>query len=276
MADIIIDRNGEPRMLGCLLPPPGFVCAFPVFEDAVQTLTEAMILDIARSGTADGRTRFDNTFIRNQKQRGSCNGFAAAGALTRARVRRGLERVTLSGAYIYSRINGGRDQGSALDDGMKEVQQYGACTEELVGWDQVFRNQYDTAKADAEASRFRAFECYQTKTMLGLFTAVALGWDVVVAVHVGSHFETLNSEGVPKVDHGPGNHAVGADGLICVSGNKPALTNFNSWGLTFGREGRMCLTWDNLAESSNNHAFYAYRSTTDDPQGNNPPTPVTP
>lgn len=268
--DIHVDCTGELRRLGCLLPPDGFVSAFPVFEDAVPQLSEADILEIARSGVMDGRKRFDKSFVKNQRSHGSCNGFAGAMALTRARIRRGLPRVDLSGAYMYSLINGGQDRGSALDDGMKVLER-GVCTEETVGWDSVFRTQYDTAKADAEAKRFRGFECYQTRTRLGVFTAAALGFDLVIAVHVGRNFDQLDSEGRHGVDRGPGNHAVLADGITCVGGNKPALTDTNSWATTWGHEGRMLSTWEALEETTRYHAFYAIRSTGDDPSGNNPP-----
>lgn len=269
--DIHVDQTGMLRRLGTLTPPKGFVSAFPVFEDSVQTLSDADLLEIARSGIADGRKRFDSSFIKNQRSHGSCNGFAGAGALTRARVRRGLKRVDLSGAYLYSLINGGSDNGSALEDGMKVMQSKGIASEALVGWDAIYPNRQNKPAADAEALRYQGFECYATRTLPGTFTAVALGFDIVVAVHVGSHFEDVDTEGVPGRANGPGNHAVGADGLTCVHGNQLALTNFNSWDVVYGQQGRMCLTQDHLAQPISNHTFYAIRSTEDDPNAVNPP-----
>lgn len=269
--DIHVDQTGMLRRLGTLTPQPGFVSAFPVFEDAVKTLSEPELLDIARSGIADGRNRFDSSYIKNQRSHGSCNGFAGALALTRARVRRGLKRVDLSGAYLYSLINGGSDNGSMLEDGMRVMQSKGIASEMLVGWDAIYPNRYNRASADAEALRYQGFECYATRTILGTFTAAALGFDLVVAVHVGSNFERVDSEGVPGRSSGPGNHAVGADGLTCVQGSRLALTNFNSWDVVYGQEGRMCLTQDHLAQTIQNHTFYAIRSTDDDPDATNPP-----
>lgn len=268
-ANIVTDDTGAVRTLGCLLPPSGFVSAFPAFEDAVKPLSDAEIRDVAKSGDADGRKRFDSSWIQDQKSHGSCNGFAGAMALSRARVRRGLDRVILSGAYLYSLINGGRDQGSMLDDGMREMQARGIATQETVGWDAIYPSRYDRAKADAEAARFKGFECYAVKTPAGLFSAAAMNFDLVVAVHVASRFMRVDSDGVAGVDRGPGNHAVGADGLVWVNG--PTLTGFNSWNRSYGVDGRMLLTWDHFAGTLGNHVFYAIRSTGDDPQGSNPP-----
>ena len=269
-SELIVDGAGEPRRLGCLLPPAGFVSALPAFEDRVPLLKDTEIQDIAKSGVMDGRKKFDPSFIKDQKSHGSCNGFAGAMALTRARIRRGLDRVDLSGAYLYSLINGGRDQGSMLDDGMQAIQERGVATADTVGWDAIYPSRYDRAKADAEAKRFRGFECYAVKTPAGLFSAAALGFDLVVAVHVGNRFMKVDSEGVAGVDNGPGNHAVGADGIVWAKGG-PHLTGFNSWNRTYGADGRMLMGWDHFAQPFEHHVFYAIRSTGDDAGGTNPP-----
>ena len=267
----IVDGAGEIRKLGCLLPPAGFVSSFPVFEDAVPQLSDLEVEDIAKSGVMDGRKKFDSTWIADQKSHGSCNGWAGAMALSRARVRRGLERVMLSGSYLYSLINGGSDNGSMLEDGMKTMQSRGIATAATVGWDQIYPSQYDRAKADAEAARFKGFECYAVKTKQGLFSAAALGFDVVVAVHVGNRFMNVDANGVAGADSGPGNHAVGADGIIWIGG-RPYLTGFNSWNLSYGAQGRMNMGWEHFEQPFGYHVFYAIRSTGDDPSGHNPPS----
>lgn len=268
--DYQVDATGELRRMGCLLPPAGFVSSFPAFEDKIPLLEDADIKRIAQSGDADGRNKFDVTWIQDQRSHGSCNGFAGAMALSRARVRRGLERVTLSGAYLYSLINGGQDRGSALEDGMRALAERGCATLATVGWDAVFPSQYDRAKADAEAARFRAFECYAVKSLQGLWSALALGFDCVVAVHAGSNFMRVNSQGVAGVDNGPGNHAVLCDGLTWEGGELVG-TGANSWNVNYGVNGRMGLRAAHFAQTFSRHVFFALRSTSDDPNGNNPP-----
>lgn len=271
--EMVVDPTGELRRLGCLLPPAGFVCTFPVFEDAVPLLSDTQIEDIAKSGSADGRAKFDASWIQDQKSHGSCNGFAAAMALSRARVRRGLDKVILSGAYLYSLMNRGRDQGSTLDDGMKLLQERGCATAATVGWDAIYPSRYDRAKADAEAARFKGFECYQARTRQGLFSGLALGFDAVVAVHAGNRFMRVDAEGVAGVDGGPGNHAVLADGIYWTARGVTA-TGANSWNTTYGANGRMGLTWDHFAQTTQYHPFFLIRSTGDDPSGTNPPAAV--
>lgn len=270
-APIINDDQGFQRKLGCLPNVPGFTSTFKTYESSGPMFSMNDLVKLAQYNDTKGRSKFDPSWIMDQKSHGSCNGFAAAGALSRSRVRRGLEKVLLSGAYAYSLMNGGRDQGSTLEDGMRVVQERGIATLQTVPWDAIYPSRYNRAIADAEAARFKAFECYQVNTELELFSAVAAGFDVVVAVHVGGSFQRLNSDGIAGVDRGAGNHSVGGDGYAEIKG-RLVLDMFNSWNTSFGDQGRCYLTWDgHLAQTVQYHRFYAYRSTTDDPQGNNPP-----
>lgn len=257
-----ITAGGKLRRLGCLVPDPGFVSSLPVFGDHVEPLDNPTLKRIAQSQTSVGRTLFDRSFIKNQGSHGSCNGFAAASALTRARIRRGLKRVDLSGAYLYSLINGGRDQGSMLDDGMRALQSRGCATEATVKWNQIYPSKYDRTKANREAARHKAFECYQVRTGAELWTALALGWDVVVAVHAGRNFDRIDGNGVAGVDRGNGNHAVMADGLL-FAGGEIVADGVNSWGTGWGDRGRMLLRWSHFQQTIGIHSFYAIRSTTD-------------
>lgn len=259
---IIDDANGEPRKLGTLVPPAR-VSAFAVFEDTIPVFTEDELIAIAKSGDADGRKKFDPSYIADQKSHGSCNGYAGARALTRARVRRGLAPVMLSGAYLYSLINGGSDNGSMLEDGMQAVVKNGVASEATVNWNQIYPNQYDRAKANAEAEKYKGWESYAVKTQAGLFTAAAKDFDLVVAVDVDNSFMQLNANGFPGSGRGMGNHAVGADGLT-YSGGELALTAFNSWNTSYGADGRMLLSWaKHFTRTFTAHVFYAIRSTLD-------------
>lgn len=254
--------------------PTSLSTSFPAYETSGSMLPRADVEAVAKAGTARGRDRFDKTFIKSQGKHGSCQGFASALALTRARVRRGQERVDLSGAFAYSLVNGGRDNGSMLEDGLRVSESVGYATEATVPWDAIYPSRYDRAKAMAEAARFRGFEVYSVRTELALLSALASGFDCVVAVHADNAFMKLDARGVAGYANGPGNHAVGADGLSWDG--EVLVDSFNSWGLSYGREGRMYLTWDHhLTQTNKYHNFYAMRSTLDDPQGNNPP-PVTP
>jgi hypothetical protein len=267
----IIKADGLEYFTGMLTPPAGLVCFAPLFEDRVPTLTKTEIEDIAKGGSADGRNLFPRReWVTDQKSHGSCNGFAGAGALTAARVRRGLEKVVLSGAYLYSLINRGRDQGSLLNEGMKALQENGCATADTVPWNAIYPRQ-QRPEAVAEARRFKAFECYKVGTEIGLWSALALGFDCVVAVHAGNNFMRLDANEVAGGDRGPGNHAVRADGIAWANG-VPAATHIGSWNVGYGKDGGSLLTWDrHFKNTFGQHDFYAVRSTSDDPNGDNPP-----
>jgi hypothetical protein len=260
--------DGTPVGTG-LQVPTSLATAFPLYEDVGPMLSAAQIETIAKSGKAKGRTRFDPSFIKNQRTHGSCQGFASAAAATRARISRGLERVDLSGAYAYSLVNGGRDNGSLLEDGMRACQA-GYATEATVGWDAIYPSRYDVAKAKAEAARFKMTEVYAARTEQALFSGLALGFAAVVAVHADNGFMRLDGRGVAGGGQGPGNHAVGADGLWWDG--ELIADGFNSWDVTYGDDGRMGLTWRrHFSNTASYHLYYLIRDTTDDPQGDNPP-----
>lgn len=245
--------------------PVSTATAFPLYEDAGPMFTREQVEEVAKSGRQKGRDKFDASYIKNQRDHGSCQGFASAAALTRARVRRGEDRVDLSGAYAYSLVNGGRDRGSLLEDGMVVCADKGYATEATVGWNQIYPHQYDRAKADAEAARFRGFEVYAVRSELGLFSALAAGFDCVVAVHADNGFMRLDSRGVAQGGQGPGNHAVSCDGLWWD--RELIADGYNSWDRSYGDQGRMGLTWNqHFANTNRHHVYYAIRSTSDDTQ----------
>jgi len=258
--------------LGCLAPPAGFVSSIPVFGETVETLDRRTLERLAKSPVATGRTIFSSDMIINQGRYGSCNGCAGAMALTRARIRRGLSRVDLSGSYLYSLINGGRDNGSTLDDGMRAIQERGVARAETVPLTKIYRSQYDTAAADREARRYRAFECYRCATIDELWTALALGWDCVVVVQAGNNFGNLDRNGIAGFSRGRGNHAVSGDGLLWAGG-EIVTDSYNSWGTGFGERGRMLLAERHFEQTIDVHSFYAIRSATDSGD-EQPPRPV--
>lgn len=267
----IIQDNGFDYFTGMLPLPVGHVCFAPLFEDRIPLLTKSEIEDIAKGGAADGRNLFPRReWVMDQKSHGSCNGFAGAGALSAARVRRGnnIEKILLSGAYLYSLINRGQDNGSLLNEGMKALQESGCATADTVPWDHIYPRQQRPEAAN-EAKRFKAFECYKVGSQDGLWSALALGFDCVVAVHAGNNFMRLDGNGVAGVDRGPGNHAVRADGIAWVG--EPAATHIGSWNVSYGKDGGSLLTWKSFAQTFGNHDFYAVRSTSDDPDAVNPP-----
>jgi len=270
MSNTEITLGKRVRQLGCLKPPTGFVSSIPVFKDHVEPLDKAWLERMAKDPVSVGRTIFGTDYIKSQVGN-SCNGVAGAMALTRSRVRRGLKRVDLSGGYLYSLINGNRDNGSMLDAGMKVIQDKGIAPVDLVPLDRLFRKQYDTSAADRAAKKYMAYECYRCEEIEDLWTALALGWDCVVVVHVGNGFERFDSNGLAGYSRGQGNHAVGAQGILWAGGEIVADA-YNSWGKAWGNRGHMLLSKRHFEQTIGVHSFYAIRSASDG--DDSPPKPI--
>lgn len=266
----IIDGAGIVRKLGAIEPPPGLKSAFPLFEDAVPLLTDDEIRDLFANGPKSGRVYFDDSWIADQGQFGSCNGWASAKALEAARERKGLPRVKLSGSSVYARINGGRDNGSIPEEAVAAMQTYGVVPEGPSRVDEIYMSQYSAADWQ-EALRYRAGECYVTRSRQAFLSGIALGFDGVVAVHAGNRYMNVDADGVAGSDSGRGNHAVRIDGGK-VLGSRILLDQPGSWNLGYGIRGRAYLEWErHLAQTSQAFAFYLIRSAADDPSGTAPP-----
>lgn len=267
----LVENSAGTFKLGLLLPDyiPNIA---PKFSENVELFNESQLKNVLSDSNRTIRRRFFGpNWIKDQNGRGACNGYAGAGALERARVLKGLTHIKLSGDGLYAAINGGRDQGSMLDDGMDWMMQYGIPPESLVPQHEYLKNRIP-AEAYEQGKRFKGFECYSVDTEPELLTGLAIGFVGVVATHVSGSYSSLDADGVSKGGNGPGNHAVGVDDLkYSTRTGKFLVDKFNSWSTRWGDNGRCYLNWDkHLATSVRYHRFYLIRSTSDDPEGDNP------
>lgn len=257
--DDIFDPNDNIiRKLGLLLPDPTYVCSFPVYEDLVPSYSDSDVKDLLTDpNRVKSRTLFDDHWVvqGNQQQHGSCNGWAGASSLSKARFFSGIkDGLVLSGSYVYSWINNGQDNGSALDRGMAELMAHGAPPASLCDANQIYRNQ--TSQFDSQAVLHEGLQCYAVKTQAGFNTAVARQDPVVVAVQVGNAFMNYKTGLIPVVK-GPGNHACHVDDAR-VDTNGTIIYDFvNNWGLSWGTRGRGECTWNIFAQPFGVHQFYA-------------------
>lgn len=272
----VIDFGGEERKLGCLVPT-SFPTGFPTFADTFKN--EMLTLDQIRTTLAGKasmwgrRGRFaGKTYVRNQRNFGSCNGFSTAAMLSRIRELRGEPYVCLSGADAYSQMNGGRDNGSALADGIKVVEAGGIAPEDLVPWDHIYTSQI-SAEAKAARARFKGFTTYAVDSEEELATALVLGRCAVVAVHADNAFMSQDGNGVNRMGSGPGNHSVGVQDLRVRADGTLNYDMLNSWDVTFCDGGYTWLTWGrHFRETVKYHRFWVLVSSTDDPaDGSTPP-----
>jgi hypothetical protein len=267
MQSIIV--NGYERKLGLTKPSKTSVMA--AYEKAGPMYSrEAIIEAVTDSQWVKAASVFGDAWVKDQDGIGACAGYAAASALERARARRGLEYVELSGDAIYASCNGGRDQGAALEACMVWLRDNGIPPASEVPRHEYRKNRIPAA-AFAEGLRFRGFECFALKAEIEMASAIAAGYSVVIAVHAGNG--GLSADSLIQWSNGVGNHSVCCDD-IRYRNNKFEFQIPNSWGLKWGDRGRGWLRWaDHLSNPVKNHMFYAIRSTTDDPKGDNPPAP---
>jgi hypothetical protein len=208
-------------------------------------------------------------WTRSQGAVGSCAGYAAAWALARARVSAGHAFVPLSGESVYSQVNGGRDRGSALAHCIKAIVDVGVAPEGLNMAGKFYTERTLPEAAKAERHRFKAAEWHEVSSELELAIAIAAGYTVGVAIHVGRNWGRMNGDMLVP-DRGPGNHAVLVDD-VRFAGNKPQFHMVNSHGLRWGHEGCAWTDWSHYSPTIRNHVFYAIRSVHADPLADNPP-----
>lgn len=208
------------------------------------------------------RQLFTDRWILSQGNRGSCNGYACAGSLSRIVYLSGLPEVHLSGEYVYAHINGGLDRGSTLDDGMKFLMQNGACRKELVPHETYLLNRI-SKEAEADAKNYIAHECLEAKTEIELADGLSNGFIAVVAVQASQSYSRLDSKGICGESNGVGNHSVSVDDCI-FDGTQFLFDQPNSWGLSWGDRGRGYLTWNrHLRKTVQYHQFFLIRGVSD-------------
>ncbi len=260
---------GEYRKLG--LTETSTTTVMASYQSSGPMFTREQILEaITDSSWVKAAETFGDAWIKDQDGVGACAGYAAASAMERARARRGLVYVELSGDAIYAAVNGGRDQGSGLENNMVWLRDHGIPPAELVPRHE-FRKNKIPVQAYEEGKRFKGYECFAIRSELELASSIAAGFSSVIAVHAGNG--GLSSDDLIQWSNGVGNHSVCCDDLR-YRNNTIEFQIPNSWGLKWGDRGRGWLRWaSHLSNPAKNHMFYAIRSTIDDSKSDNPPAP---
>lgn len=261
-----------------LLLPDAFPAEGPKFADAFRPSMLTADEVRARLAPLGGKSLWGRRekwagrkYISYQRTTSACNGHAVANMTSKARELRGEPYVLLSGADAYSQMNGGRDQGSTLADGVK-VCESGIATDATVPWNLIYARQIPAA-AREERLRFKGFTTYAVDDEDELATAMLLGRVAVIAVHVANSFYQVDGDGVNRGVNGVGNHSVGSQDIKMLSDGTLCFDMPNSWDITWGDGGHTWLTWKKqLQMTVKYHRFFVVVSTTDDPgDGSTPP-----
>ncbi len=214
--------------------------------------------------------------IYDQGRRSSCNAYMIKAMIERLIFRQTGKRVSISAEWIYARINGGRDQGSHLDDGMVETTDHGG-PRDIVDGDRVIPyqmykltdlNMEQKRWAKQDAANYRFHECYQVskgveRAWHQMVSGVAGGGVAGLAVHVGRNY--MNSQKFAGVDRGPGNHAVPGTDVIMLTDKPRSVADFallspQSWGPRFADRGWTLLTIKSIERTLRYHGHYIART----------------
>jgi hypothetical protein len=241
----IVDSLGEVRVLGTLPTPRGI--SLPMWADSNDILPE--------SDWREFELVLPEIKIKDQDQRGACNGHAAATSLEIARWIAGYEHVDLSAWLIYADLCGGVDQGSSIGEALKLLQEQGTCTDVRVPW-RTINPRAIGPDARAECTRFRIEIGKMQSDFAQLMTSTQLRRPGNFSIFVGYRFNELDADGCPPAVRGMGNHAV-TYGL----GAKKSPTHGwlikcqNSWTAGWGKGGYF---WIHEGHLKNQAFFEAY------------------
>jgi len=217
----------------------------PISEEEYDALPKDETYD--QIVTAPAKVDLSGKFAHpgDQGRQGSCVAWATAYALKTY-----LEKVDFgwdqnqpehkfSPAYVYNQINGGKDQGAQISDGMKLIVNQGVCSLKTMPYsDKDFKKQPNAAQKK-EAAKYKSknwgtLKAGDVKQMKGKLAANAA---IVVGIPVHPDFMNINNKNqIYDNDSGElkGYHA------ICFVGyddSKKAFKFINSWGANWGLNG---------------------------------------
>lgn len=221
---------------------------------------------ISDSRRANRRKVFDSTWTKNQSYRSACCGYAYALTLEKVEFMAGLPRRKLSGDYIYSLINDGRDNGAGLEEGAIATETKGISEEQYVKYLE-YRFSQMSQEARENAKEHMGFEWFRADTKLGLASGLASGFFGVIATHYTDRMKQLDSRGVSARSLGVGNHAENVEDVEIV-GDDFIFWLHNSHSNSMGLNGHHAVTWeDHLIESNKYHSFTLFRACRGPTQG---------
>lgn len=249
-------------------------------ESSIQDLAQQAAANAARiegrsvtKAMADAVPEIDRVLsevpIIDQSQEGACLPHAFASAMMLAKAEAGDAFLDLDPWFLYSLINGGVDQGSAAGDAVQALMQVGICPRGIVPYGTIAPAGYSNAAVIA-AQKCKLRTAIEIKGYEQALTAILYGWSVAFDVRAGNLF-VPDSNGVCRFLPGPTNHEVlaceqikGFNGVYCIGGR-------NSWGTSWGLNGRTYWQPRHLDRSD---TAYAIKLVSGDPTADPLPSPL--
>ncbi|HEY1191903.1 MAG TPA: C1 family peptidase [Gemmata sp.] len=188
--------------------------------------------------------------VHDQDGIGQCASSSACTVLEACRAQAGLPYVYMSAGDLYSRVNGGRDNGSMPEDNLAELLNNGVAPASAVPYIWNGRKYTDSATVTSrKPNRFAA--AYICDSFDALASALQQGYICQIAVWWYDNFTPDSSGLLPRQGRGgKGGHALCAYGLTQLSDGTWALLVRNSWGTAWGNAGN-CTMPESLFAGSN-------------------------
>ena len=227
----IIDSTGTERFLGNIDRPTNLY-QWKVYGDDVATTPM-----IPRDKWKPVSLSRWLSPIKNQGNSGSCNAAATVYAIEGARRFQGLPDVKLSFGHLYGKINGQRDQGSMLEDGLQESMKGGVASAKVVPEGEWHSGRWPS-NAPLDALLYRVQEAFWCPSFEHQASAIQSGFFLITGIMWYGNYEPDEDGWLPERGTGrPGGHALCRDGLAFRDG-KWGLDGPNSWSPDWGKDGR--------------------------------------
>lgn len=261
---IYTDHDGSQHRLGCLPSDPVEIDKLMAASDVIALIDSSL--------WTEGNAVRNATMTLSQRSHGSCVGFSAAGAEQVVRVNAGEAFVKLSGSYVYSWINGGRDGGASIIAAMSALQAHGTCTDAECDWNTIYRG--STKQFDISAANRKMGFGIRVNTYQEFCSCLQRGIPVQFAIQVGGNFSRYDSNGVCGYGGRGSNHSVFAYRMRKAKDGTLLPEMVNSWDNTWGPfgDGTSLITEQHFDGGGGGFAHAATYTNPTDP--NIPPAPV--
>jgi len=189
-------QNHDGHRMGCLprRTRPGQTC--PLFSSRIKVIPRSDWESLAKNITL-------RPFVKNvydQGQVGSCASESMCQAVAISRATAGLTDVLFNPYGVYHFVNGGRDQGSTLDDNLNFGREYGCFPESVWPRSKGWQSRPDE-EAMAIAKNYRIVEYYEITTVEEFVSALLLGIPVTFGAkgHAVTGTKHLHQQMAPEI-----------------------------------------------------------------------------
>lgn len=246
--EVILD-DGSVRKLGNLVPLKALNPDWPVFAGPTHQ-TARLIPESEWDYLLDQYDSLDEyhphvQYVHDQDGVGQCNPESVCSLVEFCRSVQGLPFVKLSPADLYARVNGGRDQGSMLEDAMSEIFVNGVGTAETSGllWKTGY---YKGPASKEERARYCMLELLLCPTFRHVFSASLQGFGIVTGIPWYDNYNPGPDGWLPKPQGDWGGHAIFGykPTRRVVNGKKEyGIWHQNSWSELYSkaRKGRFVI-----------------------------------